>query len=348
MIGKWHTSCTLEDILNKVDEGQILNYYFGITTIPFRMKSPLRDDRKPSFGLYSTDGIHIHYKDFATGEQGSLFDLLMKMFGITFKELIDKLVKDMNIDTNNITIHKSSITHNSVKMNNSQIRLEVKTREWRDYDIKYWESYGCNIDLLKYAEVYPISHKIIYKDNKRYLFGAPKLSYVFIERKEGIITKKIYNPMSTDGYKWTSSNDKSVIGLWSKVPECGDTLLICSSLKDAICVRSNTNLPTIYIQSENTGLSDSAISCLKKRYTHIYIAFDGDEAGNRDANMLSMSTGFPVIKCPLLKDKQGHIVKDYSDIYHYFGKKRLLDEFNLAFSSIQEQQNKYNDLPFWS
>ncbi len=37
MISNGYTSITLKDILNKVDEGQILNFYFGITQVPFRM-----------------------------------------------------------------------------------------------------------------------------------------------------------------------------------------------------------------------------------------------------------------------------------------------------------------------
>ena len=111
MISNGYTSITLKDILNKVDEGQILNFYFGITQVPFRMNSPLRNDSKPSFGLYSSDGIHIHYKDFATGEQGSLFDLLMQIYNISFIELVDKISKDMNINTKQINISKSQIKH---------------------------------------------------------------------------------------------------------------------------------------------------------------------------------------------------------------------------------------------
>ena len=340
MISNGYTSITLKDILNKVDEGQILNFYFGITQVPFRMNSPLRNDSKPSFGLYSSDGIHIHYKDFATGEQGSLFDLLMKIYNISFIELVDKISKDMNINTKQINISKSQIKHNSATISSSQIRLEVKTREWRNYDVEYWESYGCNINLLKYVEVYPISHKIIYKDNKRYTFACDKLAYCYIERKEGNITKKIYQPYNKNGYKWTSSNDKSVVGLWSKIPETGDTLLICSSLKDSICLWSNVQIPCIYVQSENTELSDSAINCLRKRYNHIYIAFDGDSAGETDAYNLRLKTGFEIIHCPII-DK----AKDWSDIYHYFGKKRLIKEFNNAFNKIKIPDTD-DDLPF--
>jgi len=340
MISKGYTSASLQDILTKVNEGQILNYYFGITQVPFRMKSPLRKDDKPSFGIYSSDGKHIHYKDFATGEQGSLFDLLMKIYNISFPQLLNKLCSDMNINTQQINIQKSNLKHNITISNNSQIRLEVKVRDWRNYDVEYWESYGCNVNLVKYTEVYPISHKIIYKDNKRYVFACDKYAYCFVERKEGNITKKIYQPYNKNGYKWTNSNDKSVIGLWSKLPETADVLLICSSLKDALCLWSNVQIPCVYVQSETTGLSDTALQILRKRFNHIYIAFDGDNAGIKDANNLSLKTGLSILKCPKIDQ-----AKDWSDIYHFFGKKRLIKEFKDSYSSLLQEID--NDLPFF-
>ena len=43
---------------------------------------------------------------------------------------------------------------------------------------------------LKYADVYPISHKIVIKDNKSYAFGADKYAYAYVEFKEGKVTLK--------------------------------------------------------------------------------------------------------------------------------------------------------------
>ena len=111
-------------------------------------------------------------------------------------------------------------------------------------------------------------------------------------------------------------------------------------MKDSICLWSNVNIPCIYVQSENTELSDSAICCLQKRYNHIYITFDGDSAGETDAYNLRLKTGFEIIHCPII-DK----AKDWSDIYHYFGKNRLIKEFNEAFNKVK-MPDMDNDLPF--
>ena len=63
MISKGSSSVSLEDILSKVSEADILSYYLGVTEVPTILYSPLRQDRRPSFGLYSTDCRRIFYTD---------------------------------------------------------------------------------------------------------------------------------------------------------------------------------------------------------------------------------------------------------------------------------------------
>ena len=42
---------TLNDILKEVKEEQILNFYFGYSTIKGNIKSPLRDEKNNSFNI---------------------------------------------------------------------------------------------------------------------------------------------------------------------------------------------------------------------------------------------------------------------------------------------------------
>lgn len=324
---KCHTSATLQDILCLINERQILYKYFNISKIPCLINSPLRNDIHPSFTFYQSNQGRIYYKDFSTGEQGSLFDLLMQYYNLSFKDLVDKIYLDMNLRNVAINNKIKNVYKETLVM--TETKLEVKTRDWKEYDMEYWNSYGCDIEYLKYAEVYPISHKIIIKNGKKYTFACDKLAYVFIERKENKITKKIYQPLNQKGYKWFSSNDKTVIGLWSKIPNKGDTLLICSSLKDSICLWCNIHIPCIYVQSETTGISDSAFNCLKERYRHIYIAFDGDEAGIKDSQELSKKTGLRVIDCPI-----GDKYKDWSDCYHVLGKDKMIEMFKERYNKV--------------
>jgi hypothetical protein len=227
-----------------------------------------------------------------------------------YTHVLEKIYKDLpNFHINSsLSLTKSNINH--ITNYNKSIDLKCKIREWKDYDIEYWKSYGISLSWLKYAEVYPISHKIIIKDNKTYTFPADKYAYVFVERKENNITLKIYQPFNLNGYKWCNKHDSSVISLWTKIPKYGDKVCICASLKDALCLWSNTDIPAIAVQGEGYNISNTAIQELKKRYKQIYILFDNDPPGLVNGVNLAEKTGFCNIVLPNIYE-----AKDVSDLF---------------------------------
>lgn len=329
------SSVSLDDIMSKVTEADILSFYLGINEVPCIIHSPLREDRRPSFGLYSTDGKRIFYTDLSTKDRGGLFDLLSNMWGVGYKEVLERINEDMS--KFKIGSHIKPYTPCNVVTTssyNSNSDLQCRVREWRKYDIEYWESYGISLEWLKYAEVYPISHKIVIKDGHRYVFVADKYAYAYVEHKEGKVTLKIYQPFNKVGYKWSNKHDKSVISLWTKVPEYGDRICICSSMKDALCLWANTGIPAIAIQGEGYDMSDTAISELKRRYKEIYILLDNDEAGLKDSLSLSESTGFTNLTLPKFDDKG----KDISDAYQILGKYKWLKMILNLFNYEQEKR----------
>lgn len=308
-ISSGKSTITLNDIYKITTEAEILYYYLGIKSIPCKISSPLRLDRNPSFGIYSPNGTRITWTDFSSGERGGIFDLLSKMWGLDFNSTITRVYNDL-VKSKKTDINISKYSPKSSIINKSNSELECKVRDWRDYDIKYWESYGISLKWLKYANVYPISHKIIVKGNKRYVFGADKYAYAFAEFKEGKTTLKIYQPYNKNGFKWSNKHDKSVISLWTKIPLKGDKLCICSSLKDALCLWANTGIPSLAIQGEGYSMSDTAINELKNRFTSIYILLDNDEVGLKDGESLASKTGFINIVLPKINN-----AKDISDLY---------------------------------
>lgn len=323
---KGKSSVCLEDILNITSEIDILAYYLGITQIPCLIKSPFREDKKPSFGLYSKDGKKVYFKDFANNESGSTFDLLGKLWECNYTTVLDKIYKDLSKGNKgqgkyiyNIPNKKSSYKYTPTSS------LECKVREWRSYDIEYWNSFGISLEWLRYAEVYPISHKIIKKDNQTFIYGADKYAYAFVEHKDNKTTLKIYQPFNKNGYKWSNKHDSSVISLWTKIPKRGKNLCICSSLKDALCLWANVGIPSIAVQGEGYSISDTAIKQLKERYENIYILFDNDEVGLKDGEKLAKETGFQNIILPFINDS-----KDVSDLYLSFQNKEKFKQIILT------------------
>ena len=271
------SSVSLDDILSKVTEADILSHYLGVTEVPCIINSPLRQDRRPSFGLYSSDGIRIFYIDLATKDSGGLFDLLGKMWNCDFKEVLSKINEDISKFCGGASIHSyTPCAVRSTSSYNKDTDLQCKVRDWRDYDIEYWASYGITLEWLKYAEVYPISHKIIIKDGHRYVFGADKYAYAYVEHKEGKVTLKIYQPFNKAGYKWSSNIDRSVWSLWTKIPEYGDNLIISSSVKDCLNIMCNFKIPSICLQGEGYLPKPHVMEELKSRYKNIIVFFDND------------------------------------------------------------------------
>ena len=313
-------SITLAEIESKISEGELLQYYLGIKEVPCVIKSPLREDKRASFGIYSLDGIHIYYTDFSTKDTGSTYQLLSKMWGLTFSQTLEKiyheLVKhDKTINVNAIQKPKINV-YSSLEDNTN---LEVKIRDWKNYDIEYWKSYGVPLEWLEWAEVYPISFKIVIKNDRRYVFPAEKYAYAFVEHKENNVTLKIYQPFSTT-HKWANKHDRSVVSLWTKIPQTGDKVVICSSLKDALCLSANTKIPALAIQGEGYGMSDTAIAELRKRFSKQYIILDNDKAGLSDAVKLAERTGFTNLVIPSFEGG-----KDLSDYFKLFGKSRFVE-----------------------
>lgn len=319
MISKGRQSEDFIDI-SHIREADIASYYLGVSSIPCLIHSPLRMDNKPSFSLYSKDGQSVGYTDFSTREHGDIYDLLGKMWHCSYREVIKRIKNDFGEHVALGTSARRSYGRASIRTSSS-IDLQCKVREWQKHDLEYWGQYGISLKWLKKADVYPISHKIVIKDEKSFVFGADKYAYVYVEFKEGKTTLKIYQPYNKNGFKWANRHDKSVISLWTKVPSFGDRVCICSSLKDALCLWANTGIPALAIQGEGYGMSETAVNELKRRFKKVYICLDNDEVGLKDAKHLAEKTGFTNVVLPEFEGG-----KDISDLYKSLEDKQQFKE----------------------
>lgn len=330
-VSKGESSVTLSDILEKTTEANILSFYLGITEIPCIIHSPLRKDNKPSFGLYSPNGKRIYFVDFATKDRGGIFDLLCQMWGCSYKEVLIRINKDIpklcSIGTPDVHKHIPCTVRSTIECKKST-DLQCKVRDWTSYDVEYWESYGISLDWLKYAEVYPISHKIIIKNGNKYVFKADKYAYAYVEHKEGKVTLKVYQPFNKDGYKWSSNIDRSVWSLWTKIPKFGNNLIISSSVKDCLNIMCNLGIPAICMQGEGYKPKPQIIEELKSRYKNIILFYDNDynnpdNPGKKDSMELSLEYNLKRVEIPVKYES-----KDPSDLFKKYGRDRYLEIMN--------------------
>lgn len=128
---------------------------------------------------------------------------MAKTWGTTIKEAEKRLLSELS----RITAHEQSVevtytaTPKGVVSFSSEVTIEVRVRDWKPWDLEYWESYGINKEWLEFGDIYPISHIFINKPTGTIVIPAEKYAYVFVEFKDNKPTLKIYQPFSKL-YKW--------------------------------------------------------------------------------------------------------------------------------------------------
>lgn len=316
MIAAGKRYITWDELTERVSEVEILALYFDFPRLPFVMPSPFRTDRSPSFECFEREG-RISFFDFSTRDSYSLLTFLSSYWKLSIQDTLERIENDIaNLnDTNKIKVERVK-----EKWKKSNYKLSIKTRPWRDYDIQYWKRFGISLEWLTFANVYPISFKIrSYEDGKTLVFSCDKYAYAFYERKDNIDAFKIYQPYNQNGWKWDSSFRDGVMSLWTKIPQTGNGVCICSSLKDALCLWANTGIPAIAPQGEGYSLSDTVIKDLKARFKYVFVLFDIDEAGRRFSSNLCEKTGFIRVMLPA-----EYGCKDISDLYAFFASEQDL------------------------
>ena len=266
--GKCRKSICLDDILNKVSEADILNHYLGISALPILINSPFRQDNNPSVSIFINNNNNVIFKDFGTHKSYNIWSFFEEYWNCTYEEVLLKITEDLN--NMKIGTSKIKITKHKQYVHNSSV-IEVTIREWKDYDLCYWKSFGINLEWLKFGRIFPISH--IFINNNR--FPAEKYAYVYVEKKDGNITLKIYQPFS-ERMKWLSKHDNSVWDLWDRLPSKGNKLIITSSRKDALCIWANTGIPSTCLQGEGYIPKEHIIQQLKDRFEIVYVLYDND------------------------------------------------------------------------
>lgn len=325
-------SVGLDVLLGKTSEFDIMRFYLNIDVLPALINSPLRQDRNASVSIFSPDGVKVFYKDFGTGEHGSIFDLLGRMWNRTFSETITKIWDDIDrVKHNRINLNRTrrGVIHKSNSI------LEVRTRQWFDYDMEYWNSYGISRKWLEFGDVYPISHILITRDNITKVIPAEKLAYVYVERKDGKVSLKVYQPKS-QRLKWLSKHDSSVWDLWSRLPDRGDTLFITSSRKDALCLWENTGIPSVSLQGEGYVPKEKVINQLKQRFGRVIIFFDNDYDKDENHGHIYASRLSGMFDLDMVEIPSEYKSKDPSDLFKNHGAKT----FRRVIKELVKQSNQ--------
>lgn len=310
-----------EALINEIGEDNIWKHYIPeIRNIPCTIKSPLRDENKPSFFMYRHSNGHIYYIDRATGERGGLIDFIMSKYGAsTINDALLIIYNDFNLNIQSVAKEKRK--NDKIQTKKKTFHIEVVKRDWNLYDYDYWDSYGCiknnSFKFLEQMGVVPIKEVNMVYDNYVKTIIPNTMSYAYECNTINGIKRKIYTPYSSN-YKWLSNLPKGYIDFEDialNVARRRKVLIITSSRKDCLCLINNLGIMAISPSSETVKIDSSLVEKLKLKYDNILVMFDNDadkdiNTGVINGKKLATEHGLTYIEIP---KEWG--AKDPSDLY---------------------------------
>lgn len=291
--------------VNQVPSYWVFQYYLGLheklTGQDVKIKSAWNSaERTPSFCIY-VDKAQMQYlfKDFSTGKFGNKITLVMELFNIDYATACDKLVHDYNVYIKNQGTESIELNpHHKWELGN------ISPRQWNTLDSAYWLSYRIGKTMLEEYNVKPLEYYTMLKDedgttSKLKIEGEHIYAYC---DKDGT-PYKIYQPFKK---KHKFHKLKSHIQGLDQLKYNQPYLVICSSLKDAMCLKGfGYNIEVIAPDSENTVIKPYIIENLKLRYKKIITLFDNDEAGHKAIERYAKAyniNGIALIICKDISD----------------------------------------------
>jgi 5S rRNA maturation endonuclease (ribonuclease M5) len=299
-IAKLHTC---ETILERIDEQSLFAKYTPGMKLNRVMMSPLREDKHPSFCIYTKKNGSIAYKDYATGDRGNVFKYLGKLWNMTYPETLRRIGTELD-KYDVISQEKNLITTPTP----TGIDIGIVRQDFTIQDLEYWGQYSITTDLLDQYEVTSCKHYLI---NGRcygtYALNDPMYAYRVFDKF------KIYRPYSLKS-KWRGNlTSYDIQGYKQLKGNSSDVLIITKSLKDVMVLKL-LGYDAIAPPSESSHIPEEIIQAIRLRYSKVIVLYDRDKAGMLNARKLYHKYGLPFV----FINKLYH-VKDISDFIKKYG-----------------------------
>ena len=235
-------------------------------------------ERTPSMWVFVDKGQY-KFKDFSTGKGGNKIDLIKELFTIDYSKAVFKIGQDYN----KFITEKGEYSKSNIEPEPKYQVDIVKTRNWENYDKKFWLQFNIGEEMLNNYEVKPLEYYTMIKKKGDLVINKIKIKqpniYGYFSKSE---VYKIYQPRNK---KFKFIKVKPHLQGLDQLGYNQPYLVICSSLKDAMCLRQfGYNIEVIAPDSENTVIKPYIIENLKKKYKKVVTLFDNDVAGHAAVN----------------------------------------------------------------
>lgn len=269
-------SISKEAILAKTNSYEILNHYLQ----PYHNKGPqLRygvniqnpflseKQETPSFNIYNPpQSSEWIFKDFATDDTGSCFDLVMRLNNESFPEALERINRDMCLNLENNQRQKSSAPPIPVAEPIPPTKQVTKKefsavqRDFNSNELAYWQKYGIGIETLNKFNVKPLSEfSSISKEGKPYTVKEKPDKFIFAYDSDDDWIK-LYKPLDEKKFRFQYLGTKpaNYIFGYDLLPANGGLVFITGGEKDCMSLWQQ-GFYAISLNSETATL-DKAIT----------------------------------------------------------------------------------------
>ena len=227
-------------------------------------------EKTPSMWVF-VDKEQYKFKDFSTGKGGNKIDLVKELFNLDYSKAIFKMTEEYN----KFIVEKGKYSESTIKPQGKYKVDGVMVREWNNDDKQFWLQFNIGEDILDEYNVVALEFYDMVKEDNRITIKQPGI-YAYWNKVGEVY--KIYQPRNK---KFKFIKVKPHLQGLDQLKYNQPYLVICSSLKDAMCLKQfGYNLEVIAPDSENTVIKPYIIENLKKKYKKVVTLFDNDVAGH--------------------------------------------------------------------
>jgi hypothetical protein len=292
-----------ELVLSKISDYTIFKYYLGRDfKLGIVIKSPLRNDKNPSFGVYKSKTGTLLFNDFATGDKGDCFKLVSLLYNVPYNDAI-KLVYDNMLQG---TIKQEVIPQHIIDNIKPTVKnITIQRRYFVECDEKYWSMFNIKRSTVKKFNVMPIHSFNVDDLQSRIIHSEASPMYAYL-----VNTKiKIYKPLGSRYEKWRGNLSLFDLFGYEQLPDFGELLIITKSLKDVMCLYE-LGYTAIAPASETSTIPEKTMTELKLRFNKIIVLYDNDNPGISAALKVTKKHSLKSIVMPFFDDI---VTKDISD-----------------------------------
>ena len=313
---------TKDFILSKVNQESIMHYYTGNDVTSKKLvTSCLRSDNHVTVGYYKSNSGILYMHDFATNEHLDCWNVVMKMFNLSYYDALKKIATDFSLLGNEKIQTKKIKLVESLKEKES-CKIQVQIKDYSDKELEWWNQFGISKKLLKKYHIYSLKYiflngelKFTSSDN------TPMYGYYFGKDKNGEEKWKIYFPMRTE-FRFLNNLSKKVLQGYHQLPKTGDLLVVTKSMKDVVAMYG-FGIAAVSPNSETLFIEDKKLEEFKKRFKHILVLYDSDKAGKH--NMWLIRKQYPELNYYCLPK---YLEKDFTDTIKAIGVDKMKDYIN--------------------